>query len=714
MFLKLMCSHFDERGYGIVLKNQGREMPETAEEIFAFYDAVHKDMKSMGINAALCMTYDDVWVEQCLRSAEKNGLKLVVEGFRDLVINGCGTPEAVARKIRMTPPHLRIPRCTSPPDLDDGWQGAAKTTLSVKTAIPPFLDEVVLEGTDEKTDVSLLYDASNLYLKFVCHEPEMNKLKASGWKYWVRHSNFNDDVVRFVINPAGGDKARHMCINCLGGNARTWWILERHNRRLKKEYFEREWEESWEEHVETAVRMNRVSWELFVKVPLDYLGLAPEPGVKHRMNLVREEQGKQETSLWSAPFAGMSLERFGTCEFIEAEAVYGDAPLSGRVCDEQHLGLPGAAATGGGTTVVTDDNGVFVLPCNDQAVTEITAYRPGYEETVAPKYCGEVVLRRDRSYRAEIRKVTESVRKRVKAVRDSKAVIAYYPFDEPQACYARALGKLTEIIALCDPGRDIVSSIAPPNLDQMRYLTKAMHFSRHIITHYHFYRDTAPGDFDEPANRGLGYTDYLDAAHAEAPELDLWPAMQAFKNHIKVTKAVDHLAPPAVMKVARWRMPSPEELKGLIFLGLAHGIKGVFYFTYNYFDYPGETVWGLIDENGNRNEPLIEVIREMNAFIEEHSELLLDLRLVDNVAEIEGGSADVQTHINANGVRYLFAVNKDINESAKLKIRARQRAERVEEAFSGAALEMRGADGFIEFEDELGKVQGKLYKLVES
>jgi len=718
VFLKLMCCHLDELGYGLILKNQGRKFPETGAEIYEFLDSVHKDMKSMGNNTTLCEFRGDEWVKQCLKSAEANGLKLIVGGFRDEVMDACGTHEAAQRKIRMSPPHLRIPRANAAPDLDRGWEGAGRTTLSVGSAIPPFIDEVVLREVEEKTDIFLMHDAESLYLKFVCHEPEMYRLKASGWKHWIRHTDQNDDAVRFIINPSHGDQAKHMCVNCLGTNARTWWQLARQNQRLGVECYDRDWEENWEEHVSTQTRMSARSWELFVRVPLEQLGLTPEPGTVHRVNFIREEQGKGEISLWSDLFGGAFLPRLGTCEFIESDCALAGDPLSGTVRDGDGNGLGGVAVTCGGTTVVTEADGTFVVPCYDASAKELLAYRPGYVEARAPcRSDTEICLSRDNSYEAEIERARESVRRKVELVRHSDAVIAYYPFDEPHARFAPALKGVAEMVSTYDPDREIVSSIAPNELENMGYLTKMARFSRHIITHYHLYKHTREGDFDAMENRGQGYTEYLDAAHAQVPELDLWPAMQVFSNELhppEQSRAVDALGPPTLERVANWRFPTPDELRVLILLGLAHGMKGVFYFTYNYFDYEGETVWGLIDEQGNRNEPLIGVVRELNELIEEHSDLLLDLKRVHNLAEIEGGYAEVQTHVTPDGAIWLFAVNKDVKNGARLKISAKQTADHLEEVFSQSRLEARPSGGFLEFKDDFEKAQGKLYKLVKS
>lgn len=139
-----------------------------------------------------------------------------------------------------------------------------------------------------------------------------------------------------------------------------------------------------------------------------------------------------------------------------------------------------------------------------------------------------------------------------------------------------------------------------------------------------------------------------------AREVPLWCIVQAFAGRY-------------------WRDPTPAEIRAQVHLALAHGAKGIYYYTYqSYLSYPpggGPPVEtkGLVDLSYRRTDKLT-AVEDLNAKLSSLSSTLLALTskhvfpggspadFVHSVSPSAGFFAGTFTH--TDGSRYLLLVNE--------------------------------------------------------
>lgn len=122
--------------------------------------------------------------------------------------------------------------------------------------------------------------------------------------------------------------------------------------------------------------------------------------------------------------------------------------------------------------------------------------------------------------------------------------------------------------------------------------------------------------------------------------IPLWMVIQSFGIHAREIK-----------------MPTPEGLRAQVGLSIAHGAKGVFYFSFLYSEIDDGTGDPEITEKTTRT------IGALNKQVQDLSPILLKLKRVNNIIS-SPGELDVQTHVDKhNGGKYIFITNKDIKQA---------------------------------------------------
>ena len=163
------------------------------------------------------------------------------------------------------------------------------------------------EATMESTWLYLGWDARNLYLKFICYEPEMRKLKAIG-KYRDMDNVIADDNIEIFISPnlKNPEQSFQFAVNARG----VIWDA--------RYGFGGIMDKSWNAKIKTAVKFERNRWILNVKIPFSELGInsaSSEMALGANFYRSRVCDKKSTTySCWSPVFEARhySPHRFGT------------------------------------------------------------------------------------------------------------------------------------------------------------------------------------------------------------------------------------------------------------------------------------------------------------------------------------------------------------------------------------------------------------------
>lgn len=192
-----------------------------------------------------------------------------------LEINAFGLPSIQARRIT-TPPRIDG-------KLDDAcWRLADKACDFVDTInVPAHLE----------TEVYLVYDAKNLYIAFLCHEPnpELIQANATGEEEKNLWRSKEDDVVAIFIVP---DQKK-----------REFYQLASNPKGFTFDKEERGKKTSWESNWQVATSQGEKSWIMESAIPLSSMNIEPEMGNVWRINFCRYGEGGTKNYTW-APVAG--------------------------------------------------------------------------------------------------------------------------------------------------------------------------------------------------------------------------------------------------------------------------------------------------------------------------------------------------------------------------------------------------------------------------
>ncbi len=259
--------------------------------------------------------------------------------------------------------------------------------------------------------------------------------------------------------------------------------------------------------------------------------------------------------------------------------------------------------------------------------------------------------------------------------KSSDSVLAYHIYDEPDSSInPYNLKNAKDIIEAMDPAHKTVFSIWS-EFELIDSLNDAMNPEILFIDPYPFASknandggDKSIGDFSDAVPKGLAdsgqfyngedqlsYCDYIHQAIEKAGNKPTWIMIQAHSESNYLRK------------------PVPKEVRLEVFLSLASGVKGIFYFLYQT---EGELL-GLRDEN-YQPTPIYHEVVNINKELKVIGPLLLKLDMDDSMKVIANHgaknrfdmpTAKVQAFKDKNNENiYLMSVNTDVQRKRVIDI----------------------------------------------
>lgn len=222
----------------------------------------------------------------------------------DLVTQARFCEEKVRNDAKM---EIAIPRFQKPPAIDgelneDCWRQAAKVENFV-TVHEKFGQKITAA---EPTEVLMGYDDQNLYLAFICHAAEPDKLVAG------THRIFYDDSVEIFLDPRNDQRSGYqLLINCKGAISELAWSVD-YDAKEKIVSFDKKWKGN--AIARTTIQKDRY----LVEVSLPFAPLTEKffEGNAWGINLCRNNIQCREASNW-AGLVGMfhDPQKFGRLVF---------------------------------------------------------------------------------------------------------------------------------------------------------------------------------------------------------------------------------------------------------------------------------------------------------------------------------------------------------------------------------------------------------------
>ncbi|MBN1901987.1 gliding motility-associated C-terminal domain-containing protein [Candidatus Sumerlaeota bacterium] len=231
-------------------------------------------------------------------------------------------------------------------------------------------------------------------------------------------------------------------------------------------------------------------------------------------------------------------------------------------------------------------------------------------------------------------------KKIIEPLKSHPSLFCYQILDEPSAELFPNFHRINRILEDIDPARPSFSCLCRE--DELhrtsRMGTQMMVFDRYPLRH-----GMKPGEYDF-----RNFISLLENLKKRAVDIPYWMVAQ--------TCAMD--------REGGLRYPTPEELRLMVYLSLAHNAKGIFYFLHNSYTQE-EKLLGLVDIH-LKPHPLYKEAADIAAELKKLSPLLLTLKPVENIVSFEG-NFDAQTFKNPEGESFIFISNLDVIKSAEFK-----------------------------------------------
>ncbi|MDD5596549.1 MAG: FlgD immunoglobulin-like domain containing protein [Victivallaceae bacterium] len=296
----------------------------------------------------------------------------------------------------------------------------------------------------------------------------------------------------------------------------------------------------------------------------------------------------------------------------------------------------------------------------------------------------------------------------VAPIRNHPALFAYYGNDEPTSLEAVRFALEKRCLESVDPKHPMLAAMV--GMDNMKTLFKYMQPTILMLDIYPLTNKyNKIGDFYLRLGDFNGdMTEYIDQAKAMLKsKVPLWGVVQAFGN-----------------KAYHWRDPSAAEIRAMSYLFVAHGAKGLFYFSYR-----SQQGWnGLVV--GEKGEIPTAKLKEISLLAKEFKVLgptLCRLSAVGgdkNVAAMKGGgnqyckSGEIQTLVDEkNGRKYLALVNRDCENRAEVSVnidRSKVKSlRRITDMLTGKEVEFTVSPAGYAVAYVLNPGDGRLWELLE-
>lgn len=681
--------------------------------IIAFWDAIMPNAKA-GVPSREDLPGMKSYVERSLtrlKSHHFNALWAAVPcpGFIEKVgshgmrttIGGAPGSQALLKGLKevdfkIPSPCLKARRIDAAPRIDGNLDDACWS------AALPVKDFTLLNAggmAKEGTIAYVVYDDVNLYVAFKCLSSKMDRIVRDAKKRDA--PVWKDDSVEVFLSLSGDKKTFfHFVVNSLNtqldakegpsGSDIGWNAI------------------GWR----SATSSGKDGWTVEMAIPFGGMDVAtPKDGMSCGFNLAREAPSSSEVGSWSPSYHNLiDPSMFGALVF-DGRGV-GDAPscatLSGKVADSAGNPLKGAIAVTGRFVALSDESGGFSfsgLPAGEHMVV---AGDIGHESQkrkieISAAKAGVVSFTLENADHLTL-KVRDTYGKVEKSVKDSalrkNSILGYYLIDEPTATVADNMAFVNKLYGGLDPQTPTMSCYL--GLSDINALCRKADPPVLLIDVYPLLADSPAGDFKMRGHAlpNMDMAEYIDSARGSAKDKPLWVTLPAFSS-----------VWPESGK-PRFRMPSPKELRAMVYLSVAHGAKGIAYFLYESVD-SKERLIGMIDPDGRPN-PIWEEVGKINAELEAIAPTLLKLKFADNIA-MPAGNLDAQTFTDSANGRYLFVVNRDVLAAKTVSVDMLKTAggtpAKAVGVPDGNAAVIVDKGSFMSFDCRLGPGDGRLFKL---
>ncbi len=232
--------------------------------------------------------------------------------------------------------------------------------------------------------------------------------------------------------------------------------------------------------------------------------------------------------------------------------------------------------------------------------------------------------------------LNEYYRKIITPLMKHPSLFCYQILDEPPANLFDNFHVANRILAHIDPARPSFSCLCQ---EQELHRTSKMGTQMIVFDRYPLWKGSKPGEYDFRV-----FIKLLDMLKENAKEIPYWMVVQ--------TCAMD--------REKGLRYPTPEELRLMVYLSLAHNAKGIFFFLHNSYTQE-EKLLGLVDID-LKPQPLYAETAKIAQELKELSSFLLEIQPVDSIVKYEG-NFDVQMFKGKDNKRYVIIANLDVLSS---------------------------------------------------
>jgi hypothetical protein len=216
------------------------------------------------------------------------------------------------------------------------------------------------------------------------------------------------------------------------------------------------------------------------------------------------------------------------------------------------------------------------------------------------------------------------------------SLFCYQILDEPSAQLFRNFHLANRILAHIDPARPSFSCLCQ---EHELHRTSKMGTQMIVFDRYPLWKGSKPGEYDFRI-----FIKLLEMLKESAREIPYWMVVQ--------TCAMD--------REQGLRYPTPEELRLMVYLSLAHNARGIFFFLHNSCTQE-EKLLGLVDIN-LKPQPLYSEAAQLAGELKTLSPLLLKLESVESIVKYEG-NFDVQMFKAKDNRKYMIIANLDVLSS---------------------------------------------------